>query len=60
MVIMTKDGATLFETIPRTVSFQPQTVYAAGHGRQFRLYRRHPGRTAEPAATPILPARSPA
>ncbi len=30
MVIMTKDGATLFETIPRTVSFQPQTVYAAG------------------------------
>src|SRR3954470_11573328 len=30
MVIMTKDGATLFETVPRTVSFQPQTVYAAG------------------------------
>ena len=30
MVIMTEDGATLFETIPRTVSFQPQTVYAAG------------------------------
>jgi flagellar hook-associated protein 1 FlgK len=30
MVIMTKDGATLFETIPRTVSFQPQSVYAAG------------------------------
>ena len=30
MVIMTKDGATLFETIPRTVSFQPQAVYAAG------------------------------
>jgi len=30
MVIMTKDGATLFETIPRAVSFQPQTVYAAG------------------------------
>ena len=30
MVIMTKDGATLFETIPRTVTFQPQRVYAAG------------------------------
>ena len=30
MVIMTKDGATLFETIPRTVSFQAQSVYAAG------------------------------
>ena len=41
MVIMTKDGSTLFETIPRTVSFQPQSVYAAGHDRQLRLYRRH-------------------
>jgi flagellar hook-associated protein 1 FlgK len=30
MVIMTKDGATLFETIPRSVTFQPQATYAAG------------------------------
>ena len=29
MVIMTKDGATLFETIPRTVNFQPQAAYSA-------------------------------
>jgi flagellar hook-associated protein 1 FlgK len=30
MVIMTTDGATLFETIPRTVTFAPQSVYSAG------------------------------
>lgn len=30
MVIMTKDGATLFETVPRAVSFQAQMSYAAG------------------------------
>ena len=30
MVIMTKDGATLFETIPRTVTFQPQSAYGPG------------------------------
>jgi flagellar hook-associated protein 1 FlgK len=30
MVILTKDGSTLFETIPRTVSFDPQTSYTAG------------------------------
>jgi len=30
MVIMTKDGATLFETLPRTVTFQPQAIYSAG------------------------------
>jgi flagellar hook-associated protein 1 len=30
MVIMTKDGATLFETIPRSVTFQPQAIYSAG------------------------------
>ena len=30
MVLMTKDGTTLFETVPRTVSFQPSTAYAAG------------------------------
>ena len=30
MVIMTKDGATLFETIPRTVTFQPQPAYGPG------------------------------
>lgn len=30
MVIMTKDGATLFETVPRTVSFEPQAFYSAG------------------------------
>jgi flagellar hook-associated protein 1 len=29
MVIMTKDGATLFETIPRAVTFQQQSVYSA-------------------------------
>src|ERR671930_625511 len=29
MVIMTKDGATLFETIPRTVTFQPQAAFSA-------------------------------
>ena len=30
MVIMTKDGATLFETVPRTVTFQPQPAYGPG------------------------------
>jgi flagellar hook-associated protein 1 len=30
MVIMTKDGATLFETVPRTVTFQTQIVYGPG------------------------------
>ncbi len=30
MVLMTMDGTTLFETVPRTVSFQPSTAYAAG------------------------------
>lgn len=30
MVIMTKDGATLFETIPRNVTFQAQPMYNAG------------------------------
>lgn len=32
MVIMTKDGATLFETAPRAVSFTPSSAYAAGSG----------------------------
>lgn len=30
MVITTSDGATLFETVPRVVSFQPSAGYAAG------------------------------
>lgn len=30
MVLMTRDGATLFETIPRTVSFTPTASYSAG------------------------------
>ena len=30
MVLMTMDGTTLFETVPRAVSFQPSTAYAAG------------------------------
>lgn len=30
MVIMTSDGATLFETIPRTVTFDAQAIYSAG------------------------------
>jgi flagellar hook-associated protein 1 FlgK len=30
MVLMTMDGTTLFEAVPRTVSFQPSTAYAAG------------------------------
>jgi flagellar hook-associated protein 1 len=30
MVLMTKDGATLFETVPRAVNFTPSTAYAAG------------------------------
>ncbi|MFI0846183.1 flagellar hook-associated protein FlgK [Mesorhizobium sp. IMUNJ 23232] len=30
MVLMTKDGATLFEKVPRTVSFQASTSYGAG------------------------------
>ena len=30
VVIMTKDGATLFETIPRSVTFQPQAIYSPG------------------------------
>ncbi len=30
MVITTADGTTLFETIPRSVSFQPQAGYTAG------------------------------
>ena len=60
MVIMTKDGATLFETIPRTVSFQPQSDLRGRHGRQLRLYRRHPAAGRDAAATPILPASSPA
>lgn len=30
MVLTTKDGVTLFETVPRTVSFAPTTAYAAG------------------------------
>ena len=30
MVVMTKDGATLFETVPRAVNFTPSTAYAAG------------------------------
>lgn len=30
MVVMTKDGTMLFETVPRTVSFQPTAGYAAG------------------------------
>lgn len=29
-VIMTTDGTTLFETVPRKVSFQPSAAYAAG------------------------------
>lgn len=30
MVLTTRDGATLFETVPRTVSFQPSSAYSAG------------------------------
>ncbi|PSJ63349.1 flagellar hook-associated protein FlgK [Kumtagia ephedrae] len=30
MVLMTRDGATLFEKVPRTVSFEPATSYGAG------------------------------
>lgn len=30
MVIMTSDGSTLFETVPRSVTFEPQTAYGAG------------------------------
>ncbi len=30
MVLMTKEGATLFETVPRAVGFSPSTAYAAG------------------------------
>ena len=30
MVVMTRDGTMLFETVPRTVSFQPTAGYAAG------------------------------
>ena len=30
MVVLTRDGSTLFETIPRSVSFAPTSVYAAG------------------------------
>lgn len=30
MVLMTMDGTTLFEAVPRTVSFQASTAYAAG------------------------------
>ncbi|WP_442582365.1 flagellar hook-associated protein FlgK [Mesorhizobium sp. ASY16-5R] len=30
MVLMTKDGATLFEKVPRTVSFQASSSYGAG------------------------------
>ncbi|WP_394886698.1 flagellar hook-associated protein FlgK [Mesorhizobium sp. AaZ16] len=30
MVLMTMDGTTLFEAVPRTVSFQQSTAYAAG------------------------------
>jgi len=32
MVLYTADGTTLFETIPRTVSFEPTQSYAAGTG----------------------------
>ena len=41
VVIMTKDGATLFETIPRSVTFQPQAIYSRRHDRQLGLHRRH-------------------
>jgi len=30
LVIMTKDGTMLYETVPRIISFQPQAGYAAG------------------------------
>jgi len=30
VVLITKDGATLFEKIPRTVSFEPSTAYSPG------------------------------
>ena len=30
MVVLTKDGSTLFETVPRSVSFTPTSVYAPG------------------------------
>jgi flagellar hook-associated protein 1 FlgK len=30
MVITTKDGATLFETVPRSVTFEAQPIYTAG------------------------------
>lgn len=30
MVVMTQDGAMLYETVPRTVTFEPLTSYAAG------------------------------
>lgn len=30
MVVMTADGATLFETVPRTVTFDPLPAYSAG------------------------------
>ncbi|MBA3446684.1 MAG: flagellar hook-associated protein FlgK [Pseudaminobacter sp.] len=32
MVVMSKDGTTMFEGVPRVVSFEPSTAYAAGIG----------------------------
>ena len=30
MVVLTKDGSTLFETVPRSISFTPTSIYAPG------------------------------
>ena len=52
MVLTTKDGGTLFETVPRSVTLPANQRLRRRHHGQLGLYRRRPGQAVRPAATP--------
>ena len=58
MVVMTKDGTTLFETVPRVGDLRAVAGPCCRHHRQCRLYRRRAGRVRRRQHR--RPARSPA
>ena len=60
MVITTGDGTTLFETIPRTVSFTPSAGYTAGAAGNTVYIDNVPVSRGQPAATPAPTASLPA
>ncbi len=60
MVVLTKDGSTLFEAVPRNVSFTPTGVYSSRHDRAGRSSSTACRSISPPAATPARRAASPA